>query len=270
MDPHLRSIMERVDEVESQSFFSLYEDAPAELNAGSHAEGAVSVVWLGSYEDAGFSAISRIDLADDPDGTLERILRILRQAGVRLIGMDDHPDMPPTFDRAWFAARGFEPDYQEQIWWRPLDDVAPRSEPEGVRVERATAADRETFALVLNEGFGAEPEAGLGRGYAAVSGKAGWLHYIAYVDDEPGAAAALFIADGVADCFIAGTRPAARQRGAQTALINRRLLDGRAAGCDIATAQSVTYHASLRNFERRGFRPVYRRTIYARRLDTPE
>jgi hypothetical protein len=136
----------------------------------------------------------------------------------------------------------------------------------GVVIERSTVVDAETFARVLNEGFDEKPDAALGRAFAAVIGKAGWMHYLACVDGEPGSASALFIADGVADCFVASTRPETRQRGAQTALINRRMADGLAAGCDIATAQSVTDNASPRNFERRGFKPVYRRTIFARQL----
>lgn len=259
--------MERIDRVEEKSFVSLYEKAPAELNAGHFLEDGVSVVWIASYEDAGFSAITGIDASPDPDATLERILERLRAAGVKVVGLDDHPDLDPQYDREWFAARGFEPDFDEQIWWRPLDDVTPKPEPDGVRIERATANDLETFAVVLNEGFGADEDAGLGWAFGAVIDKPGWMHYIAYVDGEPGAAAALYIDDGVADCFVASTRPAARQRGAQTALINRRLLDGREAGCDIATAQANASNASTRNFGRRGFMPVYRRTIYARRLD---
>ena len=259
--------MERVDRVEEQSFISLYEDAPEELNAGFCKENGVQVVWLGSYSDSGFSAISRIDLAGDPEAMLERILAMLRERGVKLIGMEDHPDLAPTFDRQWFAAHGFEPDYQEQIWWRPLEGFTLDQPPEGVRIERAAPADHDTFADILNAGFDTAPETGLGRAFAAVIGKPGWMHYIAFVDDQPGAAAALFVHEGVADCFVAATLPIARRRGAQTALINRRLHDGREAGCDIATAQSVTYNASLRNFERRGFHPVYRRMIYARRLD---
>jgi GNAT superfamily N-acetyltransferase len=266
MTPELRKIMERVDRVEVKSFISLYEDAPEELNAGFFEEDGVSVVWLGSYENAGFTAISGIDAASDPETTLERIIQKLQQVGINIIGMDDHPDFDPRFDQQWFARQGFEPDSQEQIWWRPLDDIVLNDEPKGVRIENATREDETIFAEILNEGFGASSDAGLGPAFAAVIGKAGWKHYIAHVDDEPGAVAALFIADGVADFFVASTLPSARRRGAQTALINRRLFDGREAGCDIATAQSVTYNASLRNFERRGFKPVYRRTIYARQL----
>lgn len=267
MDPQLRAIMERIDRVEIQSFVSLYQDAPAELRAGLFEEEGVLAVWLGTFDDAGFSSISGIDAAGDPEATLARILVMAKQAGVKTMGMEDHPDLDPAFDSAWFAAHGFRPDHDEQIWWRPLHDVQPQSEPEDVRIEQAVQADRDTFASVLNEGFGAGPDGGLGRVFAAVIGKPGWRHYIAYVDDEPGAAAAMFIDEEVADCFVASTRPAARRRGAQTALISRRLLDGRAAGCDIATAQSVTDNASPRNFERHGFMPVYRRTIYSRRLD---
>lgn len=267
MDPELRSIMERVDRVEDTSFVSLYEHAPAELHAGSYEKDGVSVGWLASYEDAGFSAISNLDAAPDPDVALREIIEMLKNEGVKVIGLDDHPDMDPAISPEWLADRGFKPDFHEQIWWRPLDEIESRPDPAGVRIERATMADRDTFASVLNEGFGAGRHAGLGPAFAAVIGKEGWLHYIAYVDDEPGAAAAMFIDEGVADCFVASTRPEARRRGAQTALIIRRMRDGREAGCDIATAQSVTDNASPRNFERRGFRPLYRRTIYARRLE---
>jgi hypothetical protein len=267
MDPELRAVMERVDAVERASFISLYEDAPPELNAGLYEEGPALAAWLGSYEDAGFSAIFDFGDADDPEATLERLLRVMAQAGARVAGVEDNPDLDPQYNRQWFESRGFKPDFDEQIWWRPLAGFQAPPEPPGVRIERATRGDGATFARVLNEGFGSAPDAGLGRVYASVIDKGGWLHYLAYVDGEPGAAAALFIADGVADCFIASTRPQARQRGAQTALISRRLADGLDAGCDIATAQSVTDNASPRNFERHGFMPVYRRTIYARRLD---
>lgn len=267
MDSQLRAIMERVDRVENQSFVSLYQDAPAELRAGLYEEDGVQAVWLGTFDDVGFSSIAGIDAASEPEATLARILAMAERAGVRTMGMEDHPDLDPKYGHEWFVAHGFQPDHDEQIWWRALDDVERQPEPEGVRIEQVARADRDTFAGVLNEGFGAKPDAGLGGVFAAVIGKQGWLHYIAYVDGEPGAAAAMFIDDGVADCFVASTRPAARRRGAQTALISRRLLDGRAAGCDIATAQSVTDNASPRNFERHGFMPVYRRTIYSRRLD---
>ncbi len=266
MTPQQRAVMERVDQVEEKSFVSLYEHAPPELNAGHFVEDGVSVAWLGSYADAAFTAISAIDAAPDPDATLARILERLRQTGVAVVGLDDHPDLDPAYGHDWIVAQGFEPDSEEQIDWMPLDTFTPEPTAPGIRVEQISDDDAADFASILNEGFGAAADAGLGPIFASVIGKPGWLHYIAYVDGEPGAAAALFIADNVADCFIAATRPSARRRGAQTALINRRLQDGRTAGCDIATAQSVIGSASPRNFGRRGFMPVYRRTIYARRL----
>jgi hypothetical protein len=266
MDVELRMVMERVDRVERASFISLYESAPPELRAGLHAEGPVLAAWLGAYDDPGFSFVFDFWLADDPDATLERMMKVIEASGATVMSLDTHPDQRPPYDRGWIVAHGFEEAYDEQIWWRELEGFEPPPLPEGVVIERTGDEDGETFARVLNEGFGDPPDAALGKAFAAVIGKPGWIHYLAHVDGEPGAASALFMADGVADCFVASTRPAARRRGAQTALINRRMADGLAAGCDIATAQSVTDNASPRNFERRGFKPVYRRTIFARRL----
>jgi hypothetical protein len=266
MDAQLRTVMERVDRVERASFVSLYESAPPELKAGLYAEGPVLAAWLGAYDDPGFSFIFDVWLADDPDATLDRMMRVIERGGARVMSLDTHPDQPSAYGPGWIVSRGFEPAFDEQIWWRELEGFEAPPLPEGVVIERAAEIDRETFAHVLNEGFDDESDAALGQAFAAVIGKAGWIHYLAYVDGEPGSASALFIADGVADCFVASTRPEARRRGAQTALINRRMADGLAAGCDIATAQSVTDNASPRNFERRGFKPLYRRTIFARRL----
>ena len=266
MTPDLQAIMQRVDRVEHASFISLYEDAPADLNAGLYESDGVFAAWLGSHDDPGFSFISNIDAAENPEEALAEIVAMLARRGAKVIGVDDHPDMDPSFDTQWFARQGFEPDYDEQIWWRPLADIERQPEPDGVVIREASPGDRNLFAATLNVGFGKPENAGLGRAYAAVIGKAGWRHYLVDVDGEPGAASAMFIAEQVADCFVASTRLAARRRGAQTALIQRRMADGREAGCDIATAQSVTDNASPRNFERHGFRPVYRRTIYARRL----
>src|SRR5690606_30060830 len=129
-------------------------------------------------------------------------------------------------------SEGFVPDYDEWICWRPLAGFEANPLPEGVEIVVAESADAGTFSRVLNRGWGDPEDGALGRVFAEAIGKPGWIHYLALVDGQPGAAAALFIEDKVADCFVAGTAPEARRRGAQRALIERRLLDGLARGCD--------------------------------------
>ena len=83
----------------------------------------------------------------------------------------------------------------------------------------------------------------------------------------PIAAAAMFIAGEAAWFGSAATDAAHRRRGAQQALVVRRLHDARQAGCtwvSVETAEdTVTRDApSFRNLRRLGFTIAYRRPNY--------
>jgi GNAT superfamily N-acetyltransferase len=183
-----------------------------------------------------------------------------------VLGIDTHPDLDRRITYQWYLNRGYEVDCEECIWWRALAPFEPDALPDGLELRRAGPELAGTFAQVLNVGFGYAQDYVRGQAFAAAIGRPGWFHYVAFVDGAPAAASAMFVHDQVADCFVAATLPNARGRGAQTALIQRRLADGAAAGCDLATAQSVVTNASPRNFARQGFHPVYRRWIYGKRL----
>ena len=137
--------------------------------------------------------------------------------------------------------------------------------PDGVTLI-TDGIDQALFARVLNRGW--ELAEGHGRGslYAATIGQAGWIHYLALVDDTIGGGAALCMHEGVALCMVAATDPVHRGRGIQTAFIARRLADARAAGCHLAATETVEENASPRNFQRAGFRFVLRRDMYRTEL----
>lgn len=59
----------------------------------------------------------------------------------------------------------------------------------------------------------------------------------------------------------AATRPAHRRRGLQAALLERRLIDAAASGCDLAYVSTLPGTASHRNVERAGFVEAYRRVV---------
>jgi hypothetical protein len=265
MEPQLRAIMERVDSVERRSFVDLY-DAARELGAGTVTDGETIAVWLAQEDDPGFSCIIDLARAPDPSATVERLEAAARSGGARVLGIDTHPDLDRRITYQWFLDRGYEVDCEECIWWRALAPFEPDALPHGLELRRADVTLGDTFAQVLNVGFGYPPDYVRGRAFAATIDRAGWFHYVAFVDGAPAAVSAMFVHDQVADCFVAATLPIARGRGAQTALIQRRLADGAAAGCELATAQSVVTNASPRNFARQGFQPVYRRWIYGKRL----
>jgi ribosomal protein S18 acetylase RimI-like enzyme len=85
--------------------------------------------------------------------------------------------------------------------------------------------------------------------------------YVAYVDGEPAGAGALTIDGTLGHLTNAATIPALRGRGAQTALIRRRIRDAAAAGCSsISTGTSDP--SSRRNLERAGLGEVYRNSAW--------
>jgi hypothetical protein len=71
--------------------------------------------------------------------------------------------------------------------------------------------------------------------------------------------------EGIAIMAGASTIPSARGRGAQLALLERRLHDAREHGCDLALMGALPGSISQRNAERHGFRIAYTRVKWRQR-----
>src|SRR4029453_19124070 len=84
--------------------------------------------------------------------------------------------------------------------------------------------------------------------------------FLAEMDGVPIAAAALTINEGVALLAGASTKPEARGRGAQRALLQARLEYARGTGCAPPMRGALRASRSQRNAEREGFRIAYTRT----------
>jgi hypothetical protein len=91
-----------------------------------------------------------------------------------------------------------------------------------------------------------------------------WRRYVAFVDDQPAAQAAMFISPQTRTAVLAaaGTLPALRGRGCQAALVLRRLSDAAAAGCDLVAVEATPGSASQRNLERLGLRLAVTRVLW--------
>jgi len=124
--------------------------------------------------------------------------------------------------------------------------------------------DIEEFSTVLLTGHGLSKDqltnaVPLNAPMAAVEGA---ILYLAMVDGQPAAAAALFIDDGIGHLANASTMPAYRGLGCQTALIGRRLHDAAAAGCSRASVVAMWDSQSHRNLARAGFRTAYTKAVW--------
>lgn len=105
--------------------------------------------------------------------------------------------------------------------------------------------------------------------FSALVGRPKWHCYLACQESQPVACGALYLDGSLAWLGIDATMPAYRNRGAQSALIRRRLTDGFAAGAAVVTAETgqpspsdSAAGASYRNYLRAGFGKMYTRLNY--------
>jgi GNAT superfamily N-acetyltransferase len=144
-----------------------------------------------------------------------------------------------------------------------LDDIGPPSGALDVR--RIGAEGAPAFGRLVAEGFGFP--ASLALFVAAPIGRTGWSHYLAFEGDTPIAAAAMFVAGEAAWFGFMATDAAHRRKGAQHALVVRRLHDAAAAGCQWVSVETAEDNVekdapSFRNLRRLGFDVAYRRPNY--------
>jgi hypothetical protein len=136
-----------------------------------------------------------------------------------------------------------------------------RTSPAALTIRTVGEAEGEVWARTAAEGWSETAGAGnfmltIGRILAVTGG----AHlYLAELEGRPIAAATLHMHEGVALMGGASTIPSARGRGAQLALLERRLQDAFANGCDIAMMGALPGSVSQCNAERHGFRIAYTR-----------
>lgn len=168
---------------------------------------------------------------------------------------------PETGLEEELEALGLAPGRRLAVLARPLEaPVQPVACPFELR--EVTAPQAPVFADVLGAGYGTPPF--LKPWNVAMVGRPGWRFYLAWEGETPVACAGLFTRGEVAMLAMAATLPGSRGRGAQSALVQRRLAD--AVGCRWVVAQTDDELAnpSLRNLLRLGFDKIYSRTSYSK------
>ena len=188
-----------------------------------------------------------------PQG-LDALVDEFREAGSSRFLISWAPVAKPDAAPRWFAERGFRriPSILRLTRQTDADIVAPTD----LVVVEASAADAERFGDVAARGNGLSAE--YVEGFNSTIGSRGWRHYFALDGDRPVAAAALYVEDDIAWAGFAGTLPEDRCRGAQSALLARRIRDACADGARWITSWTTAEsperpNPSLHNMQRLGF-----------------
>ncbi len=139
--------------------------------------------------------------------------------------------------------------------------------PAGYEIREITVEERERWAQLQSDSFFDDPHqaAQFVSIFLLVARAEGYRCYVAIHRDTKqfAAGAAVYIspADRIACVAGAATRPEHRRRGLQAAMLQRRLADATAAGCDLAFMSTLLETTSCRNAERQGFVRGYERAV---------
>jgi len=259
------AILERC---EAEAWVDLYAAAPPE-------EARLAGIALLEIEDGWATAASRVDVlaynrtialghsGEIPDESLERVIEFYRSAGAPRFFVAVPPGRFEGPNARRLEARGFR---LHNRWIKLARGVeAPRDTPTDLRVEQIGPEHADGFASVFVTSFEWPRE--LAPWIRATVGRKGWRHYLAFDGDRPVATAGTYLGGDVAWLDLASTLPDARGRGAQSALIARRIRDAGQAGCrtlvlDTAEPTAERPVPSHRNVTRLGFRTIYARRNY--------
>ncbi len=268
----------KLDRVEKRFWRDIWESAPADAAA----EHGIEVRDFGPVQASVVTALARVGMmnlvlgATAPGAVGEEHLATATE-WVRSRGIDSYvpvtPGLPETEPvERWLTGNGFSPAYAWMKFAR--DSHPPRfAVPKDVEVIEVTEAEREPFGMIAATGFGLPAWAAAF--FADLPERDDWRCYVAHVDGETQACAAMLIQGEIAEFGIAATLEPARGRGCQRALLHRRILDASAAGCRtlfVETGERVPDRpsASYKNILRAGFGEAYLRpnwTRAARMLD---
>ena len=221
-----------------------------------------------------FPSINRVFLLGlkDPLTTdlLDTIIADYGDAGVARMVLHWSPNAVPVQARDWFANRGFRE-------LRPMAILRRRTDPElmtrtPLRIVEIDRSDAAVYEQTVAPADGVPAE--VAPHVWAALGHPAWRHYLAYDGDRAIAGASLFAHGSAAWCAGCATLPEARRRGAQSALLARRIHDAAIMGCDWIVAETLAEtpehgNPSYRNMRRLGFEDVYLRASFLLDLHRP-
>jgi ribosomal protein S18 acetylase RimI-like enzyme len=203
------------------------------------------------------------------DELIGEVVDFYRAAGTRVANIHLAPEVIPAGWDAICAKYGIE---QHGTLLKAARENSPAEPVEtSLRIDAIDAADTDAlraWADVQVEAFQMpDPDDLLAKMLAAVATGSRFTPYAAWDGDRVVATAALYAEGEAGQLVSAATLPEYRGRGAQSALIARRVEDGLAAGVrwfsvEVSKPAEGEQNPSLDNLERGGFKVLYERPIW--------
>jgi hypothetical protein len=260
-----RTLTHMAEHTEAAAYADLLRAAPVEWQCIAEETAAGWMLFAPALNLLLFNRLVGWGLnAPVPKEELEAALGRYRAAGVTNFGMQLPPESLPPDLPNWLEEAGLERRDSWSKMYRAASDL-PESAAGNLRLQLISQTHASSFGAITCAAFGMPKQ--FEPWITSTVSRPGWYHYLAWDGSVPIAAAAVFVLGDVGWLGIAGTLPAARNRGAQGALMERRLRDGRDLGCRwfvTETGQELPDrpNPSFHNMVRVGFKLAYQRPNY--------
>jgi GNAT superfamily N-acetyltransferase len=257
-----------LEEIEFAANVDLYRAAPADVRAARGVEvrsiGGTTCLTCREIDPASmFRRVTGLGLGHTVSQTeLDEVLGYMNGLGVQY-AIPLAPQAQPPELVSWLAARGFTAGYAWMKFSRPCADPIEAPTDLDIRI-----VDRELgveFGRVVAEGFGLPST--IAPWVGALPGRQNWICVMGFADGAAIAAGAVYVSGAYAWLGFGATLPTHRRRGAQSALLARRLREARDRGAQVAVTETGEKlpdkpSNSYRNILRAGFKEAYLRPNY--------
>jgi GNAT superfamily N-acetyltransferase len=258
----------RLERVEMESHVSMFEDTGSDIEKGVETRRIGGALLRIDRSEGGWNRVNGLGVSElaTPE-IVDSMVELYRASGVQSFAVNLSPAASPAELTSWLTQRGFSHLGNAAKIYRGVQE--PNRITTDLRIEEARWATVADLARVLEDGFGMTP--GRGAVVAAAAEKPGWRWFVAYDGTQPVAAGGLSVWRGAGWLGYGATVPSHRKRGAQGAIIARRIAAAAELGCEWVTSETVedrpeapvsSYHNMIRN----GFELLYLRPIYEYRF----
>ena len=260
--------MKEYELVESAAWTDFYHSVPPETVAKCGIKtfpvGGVNGTIAPKLDILAFNRVVGLGIKEPIDERIiDIILNKIEANGVKRFFIQIHPEVFDDNLRKLLTSHNF---YHYNNWVRLIrDNSSTANTKTNLVIKKISKSESKSFAEIVIIAFNWPPE--LTDWVAAPVGRKNWHHFMAFKKDVPIATAAFYHSGEFAWFDLAATHPDFQGKGAQSALLARRIEDCRNLGVKtiiVETAEQTSEKEapSYRNVLKAGFKEAYKRPNY--------
>ena len=160
----------------------------------------------------------------------------------------------------------YQIDFHTTLYKQLDDETQYENNISDIAIRTLKEDEFDIFAEIYTKGFHMPDflASGVAQNNRVLHSNPNWSFYLAHEDDRPVGIGVLFAKNKVATLAAAATLPAERNKGIQSAIIQKRLVEAISTGNELLVGQARFGSVSQNNMERAGMKIAYTKAIWVK------